>query len=369
MDRAVLALAFRRRHHSLGRQGAFPAAAAVPGGSLAQRPLALLDSLRLRRLAADRRSAIADLLAALRPDRRARTRSRLPARRRGGARHPAGRRARLRRHLPRPRLAPGRRGRRRARLRLRSGSRLAHPAYRPGAQPGLFRHHARADRTGAGARLSDLRVCRGHRRWLHGARPRPGRAARRLCPGRAGDRRHRHGAPALAGPAHRPAPAAGRRARRGAGRDRADPAHGRAGGGLEPPGDRPDRRRQGLAAPGRPADGALRQSLRRGRPAGEFLGRAEPRLRGPLRPAGPLSRPQHEPALSRADPDGAHPDHRHRPRRAAAPRDRRAQRRGPARADLHARALHPGFPPAVRTSRNLLLPPPRRRALHPRIWS
>ena len=78
---AGLAVALRRRHHPVGRQVAVSPAALVPGALARHRPVAVLDPQRLRRLAADQRPAVADLLAAALPSgagstpRRARSRS------------------------------------------------------------------------------------------------------------------------------------------------------------------------------------------------------------------------------------------------------------------------------------------------------
>ena len=90
--RPELAVAVRRRDDPVGRQGAFLSAAAVHGPVARPRRAAVLGAFRLLRLAADRRPAIADLLATLPDPRPYRCRSRIPGGGRGRPRHARPRR-------------------------------------------------------------------------------------------------------------------------------------------------------------------------------------------------------------------------------------------------------------------------------------
>ena len=58
-------LAVRSRHDSLGCQGAFPTANSVPGAKPCRRPVSVLDTLRVQRPSANRRSSVDDLCPAV----------------------------------------------------------------------------------------------------------------------------------------------------------------------------------------------------------------------------------------------------------------------------------------------------------------
>src|SRR4051812_27103066 len=135
LDRSLMALALRRRHDSVGREGAFLPAAPVPGAIDPSGRMAVLGPLRVFRIAPDRRSAIPDLLAALPGARRARPEPELPGLRRGRPGVPGFRRGLRHPDVPGSRLASGRGGRGRHRVRVRSVGGLAGPACGAGAEP------------------------------------------------------------------------------------------------------------------------------------------------------------------------------------------------------------------------------------------
>ena len=85
LARPVLALALGPGHRPVGREGAFLSAAAVPGAIDPPRRSAVLGPYVFAGSSADRRSAVADLLAAASAPRAARRRSELSRRGRGRA--------------------------------------------------------------------------------------------------------------------------------------------------------------------------------------------------------------------------------------------------------------------------------------------
>ena len=163
-----LALALGRRDDSLRRQGAFPGAGAVPRAGAAFRAVPLLEPQRVRRLAADRRSAIPDLLARD-PARGAGALAELPRGRRLCAAASAGRRAGTADVLPRSRLASGGRAAGGDRLRLRRLGCLARAACRADREPRLLRHRAVADGQDAATFLAAVGRVRRSRRRHDGA--------------------------------------------------------------------------------------------------------------------------------------------------------------------------------------------------------
>ena len=176
---AGLALAVGRGRNPLRRRFAILSAVRVPRPLVRDRAIAVLDAERFRRLAADCRSAIADLLAAPCRRRAARPQSKPVACRRPGVRAALCRRRGRDPVFPRPRMARRRRAGRGAGFFVRRLGRVAHPARRPGRKPGLFAACAVDAGAGAGAlvmarRRGRRRVCRVHR-----ARPRSGVAASR----------------------------------------------------------------------------------------------------------------------------------------------------------------------------------------------
>ena len=143
-----------QRDHPVGRQGDFPAADPVSGPEPGQRPIAVLDALRVQRPSADRRPAVDDLLAAVPRAVAAHLGAQLVGRRCDRAGHGVRRRRGPDAVVPRPGLALGRRADRRARLLLRRVDGLAHPAHRPGAEPRLSADRHAVPRPRAGAALA-----------------------------------------------------------------------------------------------------------------------------------------------------------------------------------------------------------------------
>ena len=159
---AGLAVAVRRGQNSLRRRLAVLSAARLPGALVRDRPVAVLDAEHLRRLAADRRSAVADLLppacllALL--DAAARARGSPTSLtfallyRRRARHHPV---------FPRPRLACRRRAGRGAGVCVRRLGRVAHPARRADREPGVPAAGAVAADAGARALVVARRRGRG----------------------------------------------------------------------------------------------------------------------------------------------------------------------------------------------------------------
>ena len=183
VPRGGVAVAHGRGAHSLGLGFAVLSAVRFPRPLVRVRPIAVLDAQRLRRLAADRRPAIAGVLAAASARRAVCAQSNPAPVRRGDVR-PALRRRRGRDAVvPRPALACRGGGGRGAGLQPRRLGRLAHPAYRADPEPGL--PAARA--VDAHARAGTFVVARGRRggpvRVVHRARPRSGGVDRDLHAG------------------------------------------------------------------------------------------------------------------------------------------------------------------------------------------
>ena len=177
-----LALVVGPCDHTVGCEGAFPAADPISCSEPSRGTVAVLGALRVQRPPAGRRPAIDDLLSAV---------SDAGARRRGAQfvgcrRHRAGdggsRRRGLDAFLPRSGLALGGRADRGTGLQLRGIDGLAHPAHRPGAEPRLSADGARLSRSGPGAQLDPLRCRSRHCRCNHYAGARPGGAAGDLSP-------------------------------------------------------------------------------------------------------------------------------------------------------------------------------------------
>ena len=348
-----LALAVGARDHTLGRQGAFPAADPVPRPEPRQGRIAVLGALRVQRPSADRRPAVDDLLAAVPGAGAHRWRAQPVGRRCHRARHGGPRRRGLDAVLPRSGLALGRRADRGAGLQLRGVDGLAHPAHRPGAEPRLPADCPRLPRPGAGAQLDPLRRCGRGRRRRHRAGARPGGAAGDLSAGGLRPLAHLVCAAAARRPAGELA-AVGRRCGVRAGdRCRAGHADGRAGPGVEPRLDRLCRGGARLAASGPAADPGDARRVRRRGPHGGLLGAAELRLAR----YGPLHRPEHGPALHRRDPAPAAADGR-RARPAVGAGDPLLRLRCGRGVALCARLVHAGLPRPFRAvARGQPLPP------------
>ena len=296
-----LALALGPRDHTLGCEGALPAADPVPRPEPRQGRIAGLGALRLQRLSPDRRPAGDDLLAAV-PGARADRRLAEPV---GGGCDRAGvrgaRRAGAHALVSRSGLALGGRADRGAGLLLRGVDGLAHPAHRPGAEPRLSADRAALPRPRTGARVGCLRHRRRCRRGGHTIGARPGRPAVDLSAGRLRPLAHsRRGSP---GRRIAPQPPADRgRCGVRAGADRRPPAaDGDAGAGLQPVGDRLRRGGARLAASGPAAHPRHARRVRRLGPHGGLLGAAELRLAG----HGAVHRAEHGRALHRRHSAGA----------------------------------------------------------------
>ena len=181
---AGVAVALRRGHHPVGREIAVLPPGAIFGVVVGTRRMALVVAERVRRLAGDFRSAIADVLAASRAAGRTQSGDR-PARvRRGDLRLPVPRRAWRHSLFPRPRLACRRSRRGGFGLCVRRFRERAPSAHRAGGQPGL----SAVGIVARGARVRAFVVARrrgsGHDRRTDGDRARSGRAAVALRPGR-----------------------------------------------------------------------------------------------------------------------------------------------------------------------------------------
>ncbi len=261
----------------MGRQVAILPAGAVPRDLDRARRMAVVDAARVRRLAADLRSAVADVLAAARPAGGVQFRDQPAGVRRGDLRLSGARRHRHHPVLPRPRLACRRRRGGGARVCDRRRRQRAHPAYRPGHQPRL----SAAGRSGCSPARSNARP--GAPASPPARLPDCWRSAAtrwRCCastwspatcwPG---------GSPAtgVARPPARELAAALRRRRERRAGGRGAGHHDRAAGGaLEPSRGQLRVGRRRLDPSGASAATRLRRSVRRDGPQGRLLGAVEP---------------------------------------------------------------------------------------------
>ena len=156
---AGLAVAVRRGRNPLRRRLAVLSAVRVPRPLARDRTVAVLDAEYFCRLAADRRSAIADLFPAAFHRCAGSCRAQPVAGRCADVRAALCRRRRRDPVLPRPRLARRRRAGRGAGVFVRRLGGLAHPAHRPDRKPGV----PAAGAVDAGARAGALVMAR--RSW------------------------------------------------------------------------------------------------------------------------------------------------------------------------------------------------------------
>src|SRR6516164_1419863 len=326
--------------------------------------MAVVVAERVRRLAADFRSAVALVRTALRPAGRLQCRDQ-PARLRcRDLRLSVPRRCRDHPVVPRPRLACRRRARGCDGIRARRFGQCAHTAHRADRQPRLPAPCALA----RGARARALVVARGpggrRGRWTYGDRTRSGGVAVAL---RA--RRIRAGVLGGGGSAARTRAREHQTAGRGRGERLvhcrgADHHDHAAGGALEPSRDQLRGGRGRLDPPRAPAAIRICRSLRRDGPERRILGAAKPDLGRRLGMAGALPLPEYAARLRRrADlrRGGVIRPHS-RPRLVA--RDQVFHYRRGLHAALRARRLYAGLPPDVRPlTRRGALPPSGRRHL------
>ncbi len=175
---AGLAVAVRGGDDPVGREIPVLSAGAISRVVTCTRRMAVVVAERVCRLAADFRSAVARVRAALRAAGRLRCRGQPARLRRRDLRLSVPRRGRDHPVVPRPRLACGRRARGRDGIRARRLGQCAHSAHRSDRQPGLPAPCTLA----RGARARALVVARGpggrRGRRTDGDRTRPGRIAR-----------------------------------------------------------------------------------------------------------------------------------------------------------------------------------------------
>ncbi len=268
-------MAFRPGHHSVGCQGAFPAANPIPGAKPCRWPIPLLGAVCLQRPSANRRSPVDDLCPAISCPCPGQCRTQPLGGRYHRVCHALCQRCGADLVVPRSELALGGRPDRGVGLLPRRINGLAHPAHRPGAEPCLPAAGIACLRSRPGARLHRLRHRRRHGSGRHRARPRSGGAARCVFPWRICHLAHRHGDKAARRPARGPA-AAGRSGALSVGSGHhPHPADCSVRRGFEPAGHRLHRRRPRLVAPGLAADVHCPRHVRRRRPDGGLLGSAE----------------------------------------------------------------------------------------------
>ena len=357
---AGLAVAFRRGDDPVGCEIAILSAGAIPRKLVGARRMAVVVAERLCRLAADFRSTVALVRAALRLAGCLQCRGQPACLRRRDLRLSVPRCGRDYPVVPRSRLARGRRARGRDGIRARRFGQRAHSAHRSGRQSGLSAPCALA----AGARARALVVACGpggrRGRRADGGRARSGRLAvalraRRFCAGALG------GGQSDARARAREHQAAGRGCgERLAHCRRADHHDHAAGGALEPSRDQLRVSRGRLDPPRTPAAIRLCRSLRRDGPEHRLLGAGELDLGRRLGIAGALSLPEYAARLRRRADLPCRGVIRPHSRPRLGGRDQVLHHRRGLHAALRARRVYAGLPPDVRphTRRGALRPMP-----------
>jgi hypothetical protein len=344
----------------VGCEIAILSAGAIPRKLVGARRMAVVVAERLCRLAADFRSTVALVRAALRLASRLQCRGQPARLRRRDLRLSVPRCGRDHPVVPRSRLARRRRARGRDGIRARRFGQRAHSAHRSGRQSGLSAPGALA----AGARARALVVACGsggrRGRRADGDRARSGRLAvalrvRRFCAGALG------GGQSDARARAREHQAAGRGCGERLAHCRRTHHHDHAAGGaLEPSRDQLRVSRGRLDPPRAPAAIRLCRSLRRDGPEHRILGAGELDLGCRLGITGALSLPEYAARLRRrADLPRCGVIRPHsRPRLVGG--DQVLHHRRGVHAALRARRVYAGLPPDVRPATPSIVGSPAR---------